>query len=268
VSDALAYSFFSLGLGTTFGPTPEQLRALGRRIFVEQPVAGGLLVGGLLAVGLVTVIGMRLLWQRNRNGFFFALVGLGVFLGCPAAANLLKPSIPNNPRYAILAIIPLSLVFAAFAIWTLGAVIWKRACAFLFVGCIGVSLANNYFNPKYARDDVRSAARFLASLEPAPRTIFVCAEFVAPTLRYYYEGSARIVPLEVVGASVEEALKAFAEELAKGGIVALVYTRPDHGDPQSLLSTWVQESHQLQQEKAWTGVTLYILDTRRQLTQQ
>jgi 4-amino-4-deoxy-L-arabinose transferase-like glycosyltransferase len=267
VSDALAYSFFSLGLGTTFGPTPEQLRALGRRIFVEQPVAGGLLVGGLLAVGLVTVIGMRLLWHRNRNGFSFALVGLGVFLGCPAAANLLRPSIPNNPRYAILAIIPLSLVFAAFAIWTLGEVIWKKACAFLFVGCIGVSLANNYFNPRYARDDIRSAARFLLSLETAPRTIFVCAEFVAPTLRYYYDGPARIMPLDVVGVSVEEALKPFAEELAEGRIVALVYTRPDHGDPQGILPTWFKQSYQLQLEKAWTGVALYVFDTRRHATQ-
>jgi hypothetical protein len=268
VSEALAYSFFSLGLGTTFGPTPEQLRALGSRIFLEQPVAAGLLVGGLLAVGLVIVIGMRLLWHRNRNSFFFALVGLVVFLGCPAAVNLLKPNIPNNPRYAILAIIPLSLVFAAFAIWTQGAVVWKKACAFLFVGCIGVSLANNYFNPRYARDDIRSAARFLLSLEPAPRIIFVCAEFVAPTLRYYYDRSARIVPLELVGASVEESLKPFAEELAEGGIVALVYTRPDHGDPQRLFPTWFKQRYQLQLEKAWTGVALYVFDTRRLPTQR
>lgn len=266
VSEALTYAFFSLGLGTTFGPTPEQLRALGRRIFVEQPVAGSLLVGGLLAVGLVTVIGMRLLWHRNRNGFFFALVGLGVFLGCPAAVYLLKPSIPYNPRYAILAIIPLSLVFAAFAVWTLGAVVWKKACAFLFVGCIGVSLTNNYFNPRYARDDIRSAARFLLTLEPAPRTIFVCTEFVAPTLRYYYDGSARIVPLELVGTSVEQVLKPFAEELSKRETNALVYTRADHGDPQGLLPAWLRQHCEVRLEKIWTGVTLYVFDTGNQPT--
>ena len=268
VIEALAYSCFSLALGTTFGPTPEQLRTLGTRIFVEQPVAGALLLGGFLAVGLVTVIGMRLLWQRYRNGFFFVLVGLAVFLGCPVAVSLLKPTIPYNPRYAILAIIPLALVFAAFVAWILSAVWWKKVCASLFVGCVGMSLANNYFDPRYARDDIRSAGRVLASLKPAPRTVFVCAGFVAPTLQYYYDGTARIVPLDVVDVAVEEALKPYAEDLVKGGIVALVYSRPDHGDPRGLVPTWFKQDYALQREEAWPGVVLFVFDTEGQPAQQ
>jgi 4-amino-4-deoxy-L-arabinose transferase-like glycosyltransferase len=261
LSQALAYTFFSLGLGTTFGPTPEQLRALGSRILMAQPDAGALLIGGFLAVVLVTVIGMRSLWRRNRNGFAFALVGLVAILGCPAAATALKPGIPYNPRYAFLAIIPLSLVVAEFAIWALSAALWKKGFALLFVCCIVLSLANNYFSPSYARDDIRSSARFLRDLEPAPSKIFVCAEFVAPTLEYYYDGPTEIVPLELAGGSVEKALHPFAAQLSQGETIALVYTRPDHGDPHGLLPAWLMKHYRLELEETWTGVTVYILAT-------
>ncbi|MEO6036220.1 MAG: glycosyltransferase family 39 protein [Verrucomicrobiota bacterium] len=262
---ALAYSVFTLGFGITFGPTTEQLRVLGKRIFAENPIAGGLLVGGLMLVVIVILIGLRFLWQRNRNGFFFSLIGLGIFCGCPALLNVLKPGIPYNARYAILALIPLSVTVAGFLFWAMERGLWRKALALLFIGGIGTSLANHFFNPKYARDDMRSAARFIQSLEPTPRHLIVCADFMQMSLHYYYDGSANLFPVKIRAGNIEELFKPFESELVEGETFGLVYSRPDHGDPQGILPAWLSQRYTLISQKTWTGVTFYLYGARKPL---
>lgn len=260
VTEALAYAFCSLGLGTTFGPTTEQLRVLGRRVFVEHPVTGGLMVGGLLLVALVAAIGLKFLWPRNRNGFWFTAIGLGIFWGCPAVLNVLKPGIPYNARYAILALIPFTMAAGGFVFWAAETGVWRKILALAFAGCVGLSLVNHYFDPRYARDDVRSAARFLQSLQPPPRRLIVCADYMELVLKHYYHGPAKLLPLKVSGLSVEAALDPLAKELAEGGTFGLVYARPDHGDPHRILPAWLKQHYPLKLEKSWTGVALYLFD--------
>jgi uncharacterized membrane protein len=256
----LPYAFFTLGLGTTFGPSTEQLRVWGRHIFAEQPGAGGLFIAGLLIEVAVVVIGLRKLWQGNRNGFFFAVIGLVIFLGVPAVINVLKPEIPNNPRYSILAVIPFAIIVASFVLWTLDQGTGRKILAAVFAACVVTSLANNFFNPQYAREDIRSAGRFLESLQPPPGNLVVCADFMKVPLQYYYDGPAQILPLSVRRQPVEEALKPFA--LALNGQVpfGLVYARRDYGDPQGVLPAWLKQHYHLELEKKWSGVTLYLFD--------
>lgn len=260
VTQALAYAFSSLGLGTTFGPTTEQLRVLGRRVLVEHPVAGGLMVGGLLLVALVIGLGLRFLWQRNRNAFFFTALGLGIFWGCPAVLNVLKPQIPYNARYAILALLPFTVAVSGFMLWAVQPGGGRKIIALAFAGCVGLSLANHFFDPRYARDDVRAAARFIQSLQPPPRNLIVCADYMELVLKHYYPGPAKLLPLKVSGAPVETALEPIAKALTDGGTFGLVYTRPDHGDPQRLLPAWLKQHYQMKMEKSWTGVAFYIFD--------
>lgn len=260
---ALAYTIFVLGLGTTFGPTTEQLRVLGKRILTEDPVTGGVLLGGLLLVILITLIGLKFLWRRNRNAFFFASLGLVIFCGGPALLNLLNPGVPFNARYAILALIPFLAAAAGFFWWATEKRLWRKALALLFVGCIAASLANLFFNPKYARDDMRSAARYLQSLETPPEHLIVCAGFMELSLRYYYDGPAKIFALNVRGAAVEKLFQPIASELADGQEFGLIYARPDHGDPNGVLPAWLLERYEFKARKSWTGVTLYLFGARQ-----
>ena len=260
MTQALAYAFSSLGLGTTFGPTTEQLRVLGRRVLVEHPVASGLMMGGLLLVALVSGLGLLHLWRRNRNAFFFAAIGLGVFWGCPAVLNVLKPQIPYNARYAILALVPFTVAVGGFLLSAAEPGRGRKLLALAFAGCVGLSLANHYFAPRYGRDEVRAAARFIQSLQPPPGNLIVCADYMKLSVAYYYSGPAKILPLKVTGATVEAALEPLAKELAAGGAFGLVYTRPDHGDPQRVLPAWLKAHYQLKLEKSWTGVAFYLFE--------
>jgi hypothetical protein len=253
------YAFFALGLGTTFGPTIHQLRAFGRHIFGESPAVGILLVVGLLTVTVAVIAGLRKLWQTNRNAFFFALLGLAIFLGMPCLANLLKPGIPNNPRYNILAIIPLAVALTGFAQWVLERGAIRKVVAIIFGVCVGVSLANNFFNPRYAREDIRAAARFAETQDPPARNLFISTDFMVVTWRHYYEGSVPVFPLTVPGRPVDEALKPFATPL-NAGRFDLIYTRPDYGDPQGTMLAWFKQHYRLQLEKDWTGVSVYVFD--------
>jgi 4-amino-4-deoxy-L-arabinose transferase-like glycosyltransferase len=258
-----AYAFFTLGLGTTFGPSTEQLRVWGRHIFAEQPGTGGLFIAGLLIEVAIVVIGLRKLWQSNRNGFFFAVIGLGIFGGIPAAINMLKPEIPNNPRYTILAIVPFAVIITGFVMWTLEPGKGRKILAAVFAALVGISLANNFFNPQYAREDIRSAARFLESLQSPPSNLVVCADFMKVPLQHYYDGPAQILPLSIQRQPVEEALKPFASALNEQGLFGLVYARPDYGDPQGVLPAWLKQHYHLELEKKWTGVTVYLFDAEK-----
>lgn len=257
---ALAYTYLTLGLGTTFGPTTEQLRVLGARVFAENPSGGMLLAGGLLLTIVVTVAGLSFWWRRRRNVFFFASLGLIVFCGCPALLNLLKPGIPYNARYAVLALFPFLTAVSGLLLSALEKKGWRTGCVALFLGCVGISLFNHFFVAKYARDDVRSAVRFVERLTPTPRLLIVCADFMERSVRYYYRGAARVVPLETRSRSVEQAFEPLNRELDEAKTFGLLYTRPDHGDPQGILPDWLAQHYRLKRQQSWTGVVFYLFE--------
>jgi uncharacterized membrane protein len=258
---ALGYAFFTLGFGTTFGPTTEQLRLFGKRIFTEDPTAGIFLAGGLLIAAVVILTGWKVLWQRNRNGFFFSCIGLVIFCGGPALLNFLNPEVPYNSRYAILAIVPFSVAATGLVFGALEKGTWRKAAMLLFAGCIGTSLANNFFASKYARDDIRSAVRFVESLNPPPDAVIVCTNFMKRSVRYYYQGNVPLLPLDVGSQPIEDVLQPFESELARARTLGVIYTRPDYGDPQRILPAWLAQHYHLKLQKTWTGVTFYLFDT-------
>jgi hypothetical protein len=261
VYQAAAYALLTVGFGTTFGATTEQLRGLGNRILVEQPLTSALLIGGMLLVALVTWLGCRTLWRTHRNAFFFAVIGLGAFWGGPVALNLLNSRIPNNPRYSLLAVVPFVVAASGLLISAFGTGRLRKGVALLFCTGVALSLGNQYFDRSYARDDVRAAANYLKALQPAPQNVLVCVDYLQISLGYYYDGPARILPLRVgANQSAEDALRPFQKELADGRPFGVVYGRPDHGDPRRLLLAWLKQRYRLKDEQGWTGVRFYLFE--------
>jgi 4-amino-4-deoxy-L-arabinose transferase-like glycosyltransferase len=258
--EAAAYSFLSLGLGTSFGPPLEALRLLGRRVFQEAPGAAGLLIVGAVLVAFFVGTGLARLWRFHRNAFYFSVIGLLVFWGTPAVLNLLNPSIPYNPRYAFPAVIPLMLpVCAALQ----GAILqksgWQCGVSGLFLFAVGFSLRNQFFNPDYARDDLRAAARFLREMQPPPDQIIVCAGTLSEVFRHYYGPNGTVHPVMVESpASVNELLAGITASPAAAPSLALVYSRPDHGDPERILPGALENEHRLLDKRHWTGVDVYV----------
>ena len=60
-------------------------------------------------------------------------------------------------------------------------------------GIPGVSLANLYFDPTYAKEDCRSLATTLAAETTGDDLVIVNAGYMASAVSYYYPGPARVV---------------------------------------------------------------------------
>lgn len=268
VSHAAAYSYFSMGLGTSFGPSMESLRVMGVRIFREIPIDGALLVLGCLLLAALACVGLTHLWRTNRNAFYFALCGILVFWGSPAVFNLLNPDIPYNARYAFPALFFILII-------TLGAWLaameeggWKWSLIGLFVLGAGSSLFNLFFVPKYARDDLRSAAHFVRDLRPPPERIFLCAGYLSEVFSYYYEGKAPLRGM-MVGAttSSEELLEPVRQSEPQVRRFAMIYSRPDHGDPRGILPGVLETHYRLVDKRHWTGVDVYVFERAQPVCQ-
>jgi hypothetical protein len=260
---AAAYSFLSLGFGTSFGPSVESLRLLGSRVFREDPTGTALLVLGCLLLTVLLLCGVASLWRMNRNACFFSAIGFLVFWASPAVLNVLNPDVPYNPRYAFPALVPLMAGIAG--VWLAAATIkpWRLALAGLFVLGIVVSLRNHFFNPHYARDDLRAAARFLRELQPQPERLLLCVGYLSNVFGYYYGAGASVEPVTLTGStSDEEALKKVEESLAGAQRFALIYSRPDHGDPRRILPRVMESRNNLVEQRHWTGVDVYLFQQR------
>jgi 4-amino-4-deoxy-L-arabinose transferase-like glycosyltransferase len=266
VSHAAAYSFFSLGLGSSFGPSMESLRLIGTGVFREAPTDGALLVLGFVLLMVLACFGLVSLWRSNRNAFYFAAFGMLVFWGTPAMLNLLNPYIPYNARYAFPALFFLMVLILAGGAAAMVEGGWKWGLVGLFVLGVSASLYNLFFNPEHARDDLRAAADFVRKLEPPPERLILCAGYLSDVFEYYY---GRHVPLQTVmfmpNTSPEETLEPINQSLAKIQRFALIYSRPDHGDPQRVLPRALEARWRLADKRHWTGVDVYVFETARRV---
>ena len=257
---AAAYTLFSFGFGMSAGPSLEKLRVLGMSIFREAPFDGATLIFGLLLLAVLVAYGSLRLWRTNRNAFYFSLLGLLAFWGTAALLNLINPDVPLNPRYAFAALLPLIVLILA-ACFGSSENRWKWVLPVLYLLTIIHSLGNHYFNPHYTRDDLRAAARFIRELEPPAEGVVICAAHLADIFRYY---SATTIPLEPLslgtGVSVEDALAPIKQRVVGMNRFALVYSRPDHGDPEHVLPGAMQACYRLVERRHWTGVDVYLFE--------
>jgi hypothetical protein len=220
-----------------------------------------MLVFGSLLLGAVGVSGCIVLWRANRSAFYFSVGGIAAFLGGGALLNIANPDVPLNPRYVLPMIVPLMVVIlAGCGVLNFGG--WRRWLALLYFITVGHSLANHYFNPEYARDDLRSAAAFVRELQPQPEQVIVCAPHLTDIFSYYLQHPVPLVPVGAPNApeAAEPALQEIHRKLAGLRRFVLVYSRPDHGDRAGILRKALTERYRVTQHRHWTGVDAYVLE--------
>lgn len=180
---ALPYAAYTYAVGFTLGPSLRELHAssgMGAVISRHAPVVAwvALLFGTIWAVGLAGAIRRRLPW---RSLAAYAVIPLGgvLILNWQNAKAF-------NVRYVLIAL-PACLAFAAIGVASL-----PRVGRWIALGLVGAttaaSLGNLYFNGDYAREDVRSAVRYIEEREGASECIM--APNVYHVARHYYKGTA------------------------------------------------------------------------------
>lgn len=258
---ALIYTFFAFGYGFDLGPTMNDLQNMGSRYFLVHPEQTALVIVAMTVLLILTVRG---LWSLRSDLFLFTLglSGLGIFLLSPALISLIKPTITDNPRYAFLALIPFSLILAtgALTLWRDGR--FGRATVILYGAFLALAVFHFYDDATYQREDLRKACRYVAEQEIQPQALVVCAKNLAMVVDHYYHGPAPLLGFTIENPKAfSDDAKQLGQQLDPVGRFALIYSRPDHGDPARQLLPWLKSRYVLLQQKSWPGMDAYFFST-------
>lgn len=161
--ESVPYTFFAYSSGFSIGPTVAELhenRSLGFILqFAPEILSVAIVFGTLLLLGLPALY--KLFGARST---IFCLLGLCLpILGTLLYA--LTPRATYNVRYAIVAF-PYFCIFVGMGL----TLVFQRnrlAGVALLLGVLAIfstSLANHFFNPRYAKEDIRSAVAFWRSV--------------------------------------------------------------------------------------------------------
>ncbi len=208
---AIPYSIWALSFGYSLGPTLLELHLdrSWRALSSHAPV----LVLGAAAIGAGLLFGARELAGRGRLGLAAGLVAVPLALVVFLSVRDVKTF---HPRY-LLAIFP---AFAAI----LGAG-WSRPgrAPRLSAAAAGLlalfALGNHYFDPRYAKEDLRAAARTVLEREEPGDSVVVIYSY--RPFQYYFQdrghGGARLLRLHKRLLRTDDALREHAADAASGG---------------------------------------------------
>jgi mannosyltransferase len=221
----LPYTFFAFSSGFSLGPSTEELHT-SRSVAALAPhalVLSALLVlfGGLFLVGIIDI------WRRQPDTGLLVTLWLAVPMLVVFGISGLT-DMTYNVRYV-------AMTFPAFVFIVVSGVLKFKlpvvrsalVCAVILVN--GVALANYYYDSRYAREDARAAARYLASSAHSGDLILVLGSPTA--LRHYYKGNQPIVKWNgsagANGPVVSQRLQKLKEDRGRLWIVAVRWWEAD-----------------------------------------
>jgi uncharacterized membrane protein len=253
------YTIYSLIYGFSLGFSPAQLQQNSIAVLREYPL---IMLFCTLAALSAAVTFFACLREKYRDFFFLKIVVLALILLIfgPFFASLLSSSVTNNCRYSFAAIPLIALA--------LGTVMEKSSTKFsksAALPCLLFMLyatVNGLSNPAYFRDDIRAAVNHTEKILPHPAAAIICAAHLESVCRYYGPEMA-LLPLSVtndqITGSVANAVETFTNQHPQ---FALIYSRPDHGDPTRALLIFLQKHYSLVEQREWTGVKVFIFSTQ------
>ncbi len=123
----------------------------------------------------------------------------------------------------------------------------------------GLSLVGYYFNPRYAREDARNAARYLQSATGPQDLILVVGNPMA--LRYYYKGNVPIVTWSKKENGDQIVITERLKELTTNHErLWLVEIRDWEKDPTGTVKGTLERLYNIVQEQHLPGVEIYAYD--------
>ena len=183
---AVAYTGIAHASGYTLGPGPSEWRLLARIGLRAREVV--LLGMGTLSFLALTLIGARRIAAARGRSFCAALLMLAIVPTILVIAASWWTDHAYAPRHVAFTY-PITLALAAAGLQRIS---MRRAA--LLAGAIvislqAVSLWNLYFEPRYLREDIGAAARYIAA-RAAPGDLVLLFGGVKVPWEYYYSGTA------------------------------------------------------------------------------
>ena len=186
----------------------------------------------------VTLVGVALVWAAVRA--VPALGAWGVYLALwllvPAAVVFGGAWVKNgafNVRY-LFSTFPAFVLLAALGV-THAPRWYGRACVAALVVLAAVSIGRDRFDPRYVREDLRGAARYLREHATGDQPVTVSAQYVIAGLQHY-DGQLDLAPLAIRPLQSTADAEAVLAPLTTSGRWLLL-SREWEDDPAGYLST-------------------------------
>ena len=247
----IPYTLFVFSSGFSMGPSVRELH-ISRdfsTLLDHLPVLAPL----MLLFATLFVVGIVKLSRKHGDTAVLLLFWLVVPIVCVVIAAA-TTDVAYNVRYAAVAL-PAYILILATAITTFR----KRTVQLIMLTAVifvnGLSLANHYFNPRYAREDARAAARYLESAGHSRDVIVVVGNPTA--FQHYYQGNLAIVswgrPVNSHRATVNKNVQDLAQHYSR---LWLVTIRPWETDPEGNVKASLDQALKNLQEMAFPGVEI------------
>ncbi len=247
----IPYTLFALSTGFSLGPSPAELQTRGALTSLgsEAPLLGGL----ALLFGSLASLGMLAVWRLPGRGELLTL-----WIGIPIAGAFAVSALFDwyyNVRYVCMVLPAYTLVLAA-GITRFRRVQVQMILLVMVLGIHTVALANYYVNPRYAREDARSAARYLEAEVHANDAILSVGTLSA--LPFYYQHTIPVTPLREILPSrrvaTAQAVKVFSRLYER---VWLVEIRSWQDDPAGEAKAALDRLYPVIAERHFPGVNIY-----------
>jgi mannosyltransferase len=246
----IPYTFFALSTGFSLGPSPREIYA-DRSLAPLVPYAPMLLILSVLYGGLFLSGLMALRRQRDSRMFLMLWVGVPI-LGAFGIAKLLN--IFYDVRYIAMVLPAFVLLLAA------GMVRFRRpGVQMMLLGAVlavhGLALANYYFDPRYAREDTRSAARYLESMAGPRDGVLVVGTL--SSLPYYYKGDPPLANFGILNGAGRPLTEQLRELSANHDRLWLVQIRPWQVDRAGKVKAALDGAYGVVEQQHFPGVAIY-----------
>ncbi|MBI2954143.1 MAG: hypothetical protein HYY30_07505 [Chloroflexi bacterium] len=126
------------------------------------------------------------------------------------------------------------------------------------VAVSGFALFAYYTDQRFARDDWRSAVRYILSHERSNDAIVVDGPYTEPIVDYYHkDGAATIYRLTDKGPPTPEEIRTLLSELSgKHRTIWLLFWQAFYNDPQHVAAEWLDSHGALMDQQGFRGVSL------------
>lgn len=179
----LGYALFTFGAGFSLGPSNRDLHEnLGMEPVWEKRYE---VMAASIALGLALLSGLARFTGPLRKAALLAVLCLALPVLGPYALSMVS-GVVYNVRYASGAFPAYLLLLSAGVLGCLQRFRITIAVPAAVVAVMGLSLAGNYADPRYFRDDNRGGAGILREMRRPGEPLVVGAEDRA--LRHYYDG--------------------------------------------------------------------------------
>jgi mannosyltransferase len=247
---AIPYTFFAFSSGFSIGPSVEELHisrdlaTLGKHLPILAPLT--------LLYGSLFIFGVRQLWRYTQNPGIVLLWLAIPILGVLTVSS--RTDVAYNVRYACAAL-PAYIFILAAGINNIHGRILQLGILLAVLSINGVSLAQHYFNPQYAKADARGAARYLESMGHPGDVILLVGNSGA--LAHYYKGDLPVVHWSLTENSSRETVRSNVKKLIhRYGRLWLVAIRPWETDPKGTVKTVLDETLQNTDKLALPGTAI------------